>query len=235
MTSGDYVAVLTQDALPYNRYWLYELISPMFEDDLIAGTYGKHFPYIETNIIEKCRILMKFKGLDDVSPVSSFEKYTDFEKLPEGKRLFYLDYYSNSSALRKSVWEKIPYPEVPWSEDKAWIKLLYMHGYKKKYCSSSIIFHSHNFGLSDLYKRWYSSVKNTLYSGITTYPWYRNNRKWAFQHLFKAYTLLKRTDYFLVKKIVLLIIEFIRNIVIYRAAIKAIRDYDRETENKEGC
>ncbi|OHD81485.1 MAG: hypothetical protein A2355_08095, partial [Spirochaetes bacterium RIFOXYB1_FULL_32_8] len=231
--TGEYVAVLTQDALPYNRYWLYELIDPMLKDPLIAGTYGKHIPYIKTNIIERCRIITKFDVLDKKPPVYSFKKYEDFEKLPEGQQLFYIDYFSNSSALRKSVWEKVPYPEAPWSEDKAWVKLLYKNNYKKGYCSNSIIFHSHSYGFSELYKRWYASVKNTSYAGITTYYWYRNDPKWVKKHLDRAKLLLQMTKYSKIRKGLLLLVEYIRDVIIYKAAIKALKDYDFETQNNQ--
>jgi hypothetical protein len=57
----------------------------------------------------------------------------------------WLHYYSdNNSMMRRSVWEKIPYPEVHWSEDQLWAWEIIKQGYQKAYAHDAWVVHSHN-------------------------------------------------------------------------------------------
>jgi GT2 family glycosyltransferase len=57
----------------------------------------------------------------------------------------WLHYYSdNNSAIRRCVWEKIPYPDIPWGEDQVWAWEIIKQGYQKAYANDAIVIHSHN-------------------------------------------------------------------------------------------
>ena len=55
--------------------------------------------------------------------------------------------------MRKSVWEKLPYPEVPFGEDQAWAKLVTDAGYEKLYSKAATVYHSHDFDYEETRKR----------------------------------------------------------------------------------
>jgi len=145
---GVFVALLTQDAMPANEYWLSSLITPMIDDPSIVGIFGKHIPYNDVDIFEKQSILNQFAQFGD--------GLVPFKLTDENKQKFHEDatyrgflcYYSdNNSALRKSIWHKIPYPEVAFGEDQLWAKAIISKGYTKAYTSLAIVYHSHRFPL----------------------------------------------------------------------------------------
>jgi O-antigen biosynthesis protein len=58
-----------------------------------------------------------------------------------------LHFYSdNNSAMRRSVWEKLPYPEVDWGEDQIWCWEMLKLGMTKAYADKAVVWHSHDLG-----------------------------------------------------------------------------------------
>jgi len=51
------------------------------------------------------------------------------------------------------VWEHYPYPEVDFSEDQAWARVIIEAGFKKAYSSDAAVYHSHNYGLWERFQR----------------------------------------------------------------------------------
>jgi hypothetical protein len=65
-----------------------------------------------------------------------------------------LHFYSdNNSALRRDVWNLIPYPEVNYGEDQVWARKIIEAGYTKIYAPSACVYHSHNYNSDETYAR----------------------------------------------------------------------------------
>ena len=47
LAQGEYVAFLTQDAIPANRMWLMNLIAPLQKDPHVAGVFGCHIAHTD--------------------------------------------------------------------------------------------------------------------------------------------------------------------------------------------
>ncbi len=223
-TKGEYVALLTQDSLPFDSYWLQNLVKPMIEDSEIAGTFGPHLPYENTQIVEQLRILQKFDKIERRAKLVSEKIFGPIDDLPEQQRLLLIEYYSNSCCIRKSVWNKLPYPDVPWAEDRAWSQLIIKEGYKKYYAQDSIIYHSHYHNYRAYYKRWYESTYKICFTDITTHFRYRK-LIYIFKTIAMALFLVVRTKYSFFRKIVIFTDEVIRIIIKYAAGRKALKDY----------
>ena len=72
----------------------------------------------------------------------------------------WLHYFSdNNAALRKSVWQNIPYPEVDFAEDQLWAKEIMEKGYKKAYADDAIVYHSHNYSIGQTFRRSYDESR----------------------------------------------------------------------------
>ena len=56
--------------------------------------------------------------------------------------LFYSD---NNSAVSRSFWEKVKYPEIEWGEDYVFARNLRELGFQKAYVDNAIVIHSHGF------------------------------------------------------------------------------------------
>nr|CAA6828253.1 MAG: O-linked GlcNAc transferase [uncultured Thiotrichaceae bacterium] len=154
MTSGDYIAFLTQDALPADEFWLFNLVSMLEHEPLAAGVFGAHLPYPEASAFVKRDLLTHFSNLGG-HPLY-LDKETDAEKFKAGDLGWrqVLHFYSdNNSCMRRSVWKKIPYAVIEYGEDQVWADEIIKAGYKKAYAVNAVVFHSHDYNESETYER----------------------------------------------------------------------------------
>jgi rhamnosyltransferase len=139
---GTYLVFLTQDATPADERWLENLIAPLRLDPLIAGVYGRHRPRSGCHPMEWHRIVeYELHGRPE-SHVHSAVDNPDYACNP----FLYRFFANTSSAIRRSVWEQIPFPEVDFAEDQAWAERVLQAGYKTAYSADSVVFHSHSYG-----------------------------------------------------------------------------------------
>lgn len=157
-SSGEFVAMITHDALPKNDYWLQGMIAPFFEDEAIAGVFGRHDAYESASPFTKRDIGLHFDNFNAGQKIVWLDDKERYAK-DVGYRQW-LHYFSdNNAALRKSVWEKIPYPEVDFAEDQLWAKEIIEKGYKKAYADDAIVYHSHNYSLGQTFRRSYDESR----------------------------------------------------------------------------
>jgi rhamnosyltransferase len=204
---GEYVAMLTQDALPSSSSWLVELLKPMLQDERVAGVFGRHIAYPESSIFTKYELEQHFAGftrypfieLDDRQKYASDEGY---------RQLLY--FFSNNNALlRRSVWERIPYPEVDFAEDQAWARRIVEAGYRKAYAHDAAVYHSHEYGLWERLQRSFdeSYALRRLFN-------YKHGR--GLKHAIRSWMGLTRRDITIAKRAGLL---FSRPALLLRAPI----------------
>jgi rhamnosyltransferase len=151
---GEFVALLTQDAMPANNRWLESLIEPLLIDKNVAGVFGKHIPYQEADIFEKNNILKHFEQFGDGIVHYKLLENDKSKFIEDASYRGFICFYSdNNSALRKSIWTEIPYPEVAFGEDQLWAREIISKGHTKAYTSKAIVYHSHCFGLKEYLNR----------------------------------------------------------------------------------
>lgn len=148
---GDYVAMITQDALPSSSDWLVALLAPMKQDARIAGVFGRHLAYPDAVEFTRYELVEHFAGFINY-PVIELNDWARYE-CDEGYRQLLFFFSDNNAMLRRSVWEKIPYPEVDFAEDQAWARLIIEAGYRKAYAHDAAVFHSHDYGLFERLQR----------------------------------------------------------------------------------
>ncbi len=154
MTEGEYVAVLTQDALPADENWLSSLISGFGAGKRIAGVTGRHVAYPEhgpfiaqdikqhfDNLSLLPRVVDKFSGLPSFIYPGSITW-----------RMLAYFYSDNNSAMSREFWREIPYPEIDWGEDYVWASLVLKAGFQKGYVNDAVVYHSHDLSDRLLYK-----------------------------------------------------------------------------------
>lgn len=146
-TKADILVFITQDIEIRNDDWLKNLIEPIINNEAEAAF---------------SRQLTKYDNL---------EKYTREKNYPENsyivsekdigtmglKTFFFSD---ASSAIKAEVFKKLngyDSKKLPTNEDMYIAHKLITNGYKIKYCSNSVVYHSHEFKLKQLYKRYYDT------------------------------------------------------------------------------
>ncbi|RWR27565.1 glycosyltransferase [Sinirhodobacter populi] len=148
------IGILTQDATPANVDWATDIVKTFNHDGKIAGMFGKHFPYPHHPDYVKNEINQHFANFLQRPLVVS--KFTN-EQLWEANDLAwrqFLHYYSdNNSAMRRDVWNEVPYPEVDYGEDQVWARDIIELGFRKAYSPTVCVYHSHDFDPKQSYKR----------------------------------------------------------------------------------
>ncbi|HFL3236585.1 TPA: glycosyltransferase family 2 protein [Clostridioides difficile] len=158
LARGEFIVFITQDALPYDRDWLKNLVSCFELDENIVGVFGRHLPYEDCDIFEKHNIISHFNNFGSDTTIYYLDDRERYDR-EEGYRHLLCYYSDNSSAMRKSVWEHIPYPEVDFAEDQLWARQIIEKGYKKAYSPHSVVYHSHNYTFRQQFKRYYDEYK----------------------------------------------------------------------------
>jgi glycosyltransferase involved in cell wall biosynthesis len=146
LASGEVIAFLTQDAMPTNSSWLFNLVSVLLHFPGSAGAFGRHVaarladPFTERDIDEHFK---RFLG----HPLA-VSRDTDPELWGNCDRVWrkFLHFFSdNNSCLRRSAWEAIPYPDIAYGEDQVWADRIIAAGWEKIYVPTAVVRHSHSY------------------------------------------------------------------------------------------
>lgn len=158
LTRGEMVAMITQDALPANNCWLEELVKAVEQSADIAGSFGRHLPYPDCNPFVARDLEIHFDNFalsDAVTWLNDAEAYQrDIQY-----RQFLHFFSDNNACLRRSVWQRFPYPNVDFAEDQLWAKTVIEAGFKKAYANNAAVFHSHNYGAWETLQRSYDESR----------------------------------------------------------------------------
>lgn len=151
-SSGDFILFLTHDALPKDEKWLFNMVSAMEESQLVAGAFGRHLPYPNGNPFIARDLKLHFDNFACGPSTVQIEDWQRYET-DIGYKQFLHFFSNNNSCLRRSAFEKIPFPEVDFAEDQIWATRALEAGYSKKYVDDSVVFHSHDYLPIELFKR----------------------------------------------------------------------------------
>lgn len=154
LTTGDYVAFITHDALPANRAWLFNLVEAIEAEPEAMGAFGCHYAYPEASAFTKRDLDAHFGNFRQY-PLLVSQK-TDpvrYKSGDEGWRQFLHFYSDNNSCFRRSAWEKIPYRRVVFGEDQLWAHDIIEAGYAKLYAAQAIVYHSHDYDEAETEER----------------------------------------------------------------------------------
>lgn len=160
--TGEYIVFLTHDALPASDAWLQELVDAMRIDDKVVGGFGAHLTYPGCNLLDARDIAAHFASFGSENKVL----YIDDEDRYRTDEYYYriASFFSdNNACIRRDIWEAHPYPDVEFAEDQIWMRMMLEKGYRKVYCPEAAVYHSHNFKLTEYFKRYYDEYQ-ALYS-----------------------------------------------------------------------
>ena len=141
--SGDYLVYISADAIPVNKKWLENLVK-MLDIENVAATFGRQIPYEDTPPMERFFISRNYPPVKKQHTMTGFNLNTFFSNV--------------NSAIKRSVWDELKFnEELIISEDHEWAKRVYEKGYKIEYIPEAAVFHSHNYGLQQVFKRYFDS------------------------------------------------------------------------------
>ncbi len=138
---GDYVALTVQDALPADSNWLATLVAAL-DDTEVAASYGRQIAPSCAGPLAQARSLL-WQRANAEPRIQSVASPTTFWGLPPAERLQLAAFDDVTACLRRSVWEKIPLPELSYGEDQAWAVQALLQGYRIAYVPAACVEHAH--------------------------------------------------------------------------------------------
>ncbi|MFX4263650.1 glycosyltransferase family 2 protein [Pelotomaculum propionicicum] len=161
-STGDVVIFMTQDALPFDSFFVENLVAPL-KDKSIAASFGRQIPRPEASPPEKFARLFNY-------PVKAVIKSK--EDLPSlGIKTYF---FSNvCSAVKRSQFEEVGgFPEhTIMNEDMLLAAKFILKGYKVAYTPAAVVWHSHNYSSLQHFNRYFDigvffSMNRYFFNGI---------------------------------------------------------------------
>jgi rhamnosyltransferase len=148
--TGEHVAMLSQDAEPTDERWLERMLAGFSLADDVAIAFGPYVPRPDAPLAVRLELERWFASLaPDGRP--QIERLATHERPPAGElptreligaRGFFTD---ANSCIARSAWEKVPFPDVPYAEDRALAMAMLGAGYAKAYVPRAAVLHSHSY------------------------------------------------------------------------------------------
>ncbi len=143
-SNSDIVVFVTQDVVIKDKLWLYNLTRDIGKNNIVA-TYSRQ--------ITKYNNIEKYTREANYPSESKIVSKEDIPKL--GLKTFFFS--DASSAIDTNIFKKLngyDGKKLPISEDMYIAYKIINNDYKIKYCSDSVVYHSHNFTLKEVYVRY---------------------------------------------------------------------------------
>ena len=142
-SNADIVVFITQDIEIETIDWLYQLVKDI--DNEIICTYSRQ--------------ISKFDNIEKYTRESNYPAKSIVKSKKDIKKLGLKTFFNSDASCainRKKFIELNGYDgkNLPISEDMYYAYKVIMNDYKIKYCANSVIYHSHNFTLKEIYERY---------------------------------------------------------------------------------
>jgi glycosyltransferase involved in cell wall biosynthesis len=143
---GTHVALLTQDSEPAETCWLERLLEGMEAAQGVALAYGPYRP--RPHAPEPVRIELE-RWFGSLSPdgATRVERLAEHERVQPvvelvGRRGFFSD---ANACVARAAWERVPFREVPYAEDRVLAIDMLRAGYAKAFVPAAATIHSHDY------------------------------------------------------------------------------------------
>jgi rhamnosyltransferase len=143
---GVHVALLSQDAQPADARWLERLLEGFALAGDVAIVYGPYRPRPHAPAPVRLELDSWFRSLSpDGSPqvqrLAADERSLATVELV-GRRGFFTD---ANGCLARSAWERVPFREVPYAEDRVLALDMLRAGHAKAFMPAAAVVHSHDY------------------------------------------------------------------------------------------
>lgn len=152
--SGAHVALLTQDAQPADERWLARLLAGFALAPDIALVYGPYRPRPSASDAVRIELERWFRSLSpDGAP--HVDVLADDERcIPATELLGARGFFTDANAcISRDAWERVPFRDVHYAEDRALAMDMLREGYAKVYLPDAAVLHSHRYGASQQLRR----------------------------------------------------------------------------------
>jgi rhamnosyltransferase len=141
--TGELVVLLVQDARPASDDWLARLVQPLLEDRGLAGTYARQIPRPDASAVTRY-YLARYVAAAAEARTQALAGGEELEALSPMERLLRCTFDNVCSCVRRSVWERHPFPATDIAEDVEWARDVLLAGHRLRYVPESAVVHSHD-------------------------------------------------------------------------------------------
>lgn len=141
-TSGDIVVLTVQDALPASPDWL-RRITRHFDDPSVAGVSTRQIPPPDGPL--ELQIKAELEAAQTVARITLAD-HPRYSTYSPAQRLELYRFDNVSSALRRSVWEKLPFGDCRYAEDLLWARRALEAGHTLVRDPGAPVIHAHRRG-----------------------------------------------------------------------------------------
>jgi len=149
---AELLVFLSQDALPRGEHFLAEL-ARAFDDERVAGAYSRILPHDDDDPLTK-RTVLDAPEASDVAWSRDLDAIGSLANLAPRERARFVAFNNVASAIRRSVFEKIPFPDVAFGEDSAWAAAALEAGHRIRFAAESVVLHAHRYDMRGAFERY---------------------------------------------------------------------------------
>ncbi len=157
---GELLVFLTHDASPLTPDWLQHMIAP-FDNPKVGLVFGPQRSRPDGNPVIRAELLVFFAGFAEKNSTGQERTTVYATKAAAGvDRVGSADnevlrFSSDvNAAIRKSAWEQCNFRDVTYCEDQLMAHDLLERGWYKVYEPRAAVYHSHNFGTLEFFRRY---------------------------------------------------------------------------------
>jgi glycosyltransferase involved in cell wall biosynthesis len=147
-STGELLVYLTQDAIPVADDWLGRLAAN-FADDHVGAAYCRNVPRGDADLLT----LFSVGDPGYAEERREVRLPADYAELDAHARRLLYNFSDVASAVRRSLWERHPFPRTSFGEDILMSRALLEAGYTVVYDASAVVEHSHDYGPEEMGRR----------------------------------------------------------------------------------
>lgn len=187
LASGERIALLAQDALPATDDYLAQIFGAL-DDERVGGAWARQVPRPDCDplLTERLRHWYGSRSEGSLSALAPGDPEAARERwssMTPPQRYEACAFDNVASCLRRSTWEKHPFPERDFGEDVAWAREVLLAGGTIAYRPAACVEHSHRIRMAGEFRRIYADHRNLseLFELRTVRSWGEVARGWRSQ------------------------------------------------------
>jgi rhamnosyltransferase len=155
---GERVALLSQDAEPADERWLAQLLSGLDLAPDVALAYGPYRPRPDASEPVRLELERWFDGLaPGGAPRVDRLEGAELAAPPVGELIGPRGFFTDANAcIRREAWQRVPYRDIAYAEDRALALDMLGAGYAKAYVPAAAVLHSHDYTALQELRRCYA-------------------------------------------------------------------------------
>lgn len=157
---GEYIAFLTQDAVPADHHWLSRLLDGFALAPDVALVYGPYRPRDDATPMVARELTEWFRsfapdGAPRIDRLAACERAIPATVL-DGIRGYFTD---ANGCIARAAWEAVQFRPIPYAEDRALALDMLRAGYAKVYLPDAPVIHSHDYSMIGWLRRSFDEAR----------------------------------------------------------------------------